>query len=84
MKSQEIRKELHTYIDEADQATLNFVLEAVVEFKKRVKENQEPLKPMTKEEYFARIERAEENFKNGKVISGKEMSAFIKQLHESI
>ena len=86
MKSSEIRKELHKYVDAADNETLQFINEALALYKARKGEENErptdmsyPWAP-TDEGLFAQIERAEENYKNGNYISHEEVVAEMKSL----
>jgi hypothetical protein len=83
MEPSEIRKKLHGYIDMADEESLNFIFDVVAEYKNVIYKKQS-LKPMSKKEYYTRIEKAEENFKKGKIHTGKEVSAFIKKLHTKV
>jgi len=87
MKSTEIRKKLHRYLDEADPETLNFLNEAIVAYtakkqkKTKEKTTAEPRFPsMTKEELYARIEQSEENLKNGKYLTEEQMDQFFAKL----
>jgi hypothetical protein len=92
MKTNQKRKELHDYVDQMDQISLDYFFELIEEYKNKGASskavNQKPsfedtpLKPFSMDEYFARITRSEENFKEGKFISEEEMSTFIKELHD--
>jgi len=88
MKPSDIRKELHKYVDEADNETLHFAREAIIVYwaKKQKSEDKKadlipPLRPMTDEELCVRIEQSEENLKNGKYLTEKQMDSFISKLN---
>ena len=87
MKPSEIRKKLHQYLDEADGDALQFINEAVVAYKAKSKKNvkdktdTEPRFPiLTNEEIIGRVERSEENLKNGRYYTEEEMERFFSKL----
>jgi hypothetical protein len=90
MKPSEIRKELHKYVDAADNETLHFISEALALYKaKKDEENKRPTDMSypwapTNEELFAQIEKSEENLMNGNYVSHEDVFAHIASLNAKI
>jgi len=81
MKPSAKRVELHKYLDTADDATLNFLSEAIVQYQLR-KEERTPFnpvdgKPMTLQEYHQLVFAGEEDLRNGEFYTNEEANAIM-------
>ena len=79
MKQSEIKKELHRYIDEADEPILNILHDVLAEYANNKKKNVELVVPMTKEAYESMIKKAGEQIKRGEVHTEEEVSAHLRK-----
>jgi hypothetical protein len=88
MKSSDIRKELHKYVDEADTNTLKFMQEALIAYraekhgKEEITNKKElPFAPQSNDELIERILQSEENLKNGNYKTHEEVKKIMKTWH---
>jgi predicted transcriptional regulator len=79
MNPEEIRKNLHKYIDEADESSLNILREIVSNYVKKGKGHTKSIKPMTKEEYINMVKKAGAEIKIGEVFTEEEVSAHLRK-----
>jgi hypothetical protein len=82
MKSSDIRKELHKYIDEADDKSLFLLKEALQHYsapKLKEKPGFNPVdpSPMTMNEFVQLFIDAEEDLKNGEIYTEKEANSIM-------
>jgi hypothetical protein len=82
MKPSDIRKELHKYVDEADEESLFFLKEAFHAYtahKEKEKPRFNPVdpRPMTMDEFYQLFKDAEEDLKNGEVYTEEEADAIM-------
>jgi hypothetical protein len=89
MKSSDIRKELHKYLDNADEETLHFLKEQLQSYtsQKLLDKsvfNADVSKPMSMDEYYNMIEQAEEDIQKGNLINEKEVDKILKRWDEEV
>ena len=81
MKASEKRVELQKYIDTADDATLNYLREAIVQYQLRKEErapfNPNDSKPMTLQVYHQLVFAGEEDLRNGEFYTNEEANAIM-------
>jgi hypothetical protein len=78
MESENIKNELHKYIDNTDEESLNILHEVIVSYLKSPKKIK-PIVPKTKEEYIAMIKKSGEAIKRGEVYTSEEVDAFLEK-----
>ena len=91
MKSSEIRKDLHNYVDNADSKSLKFFQEAIIAYQVQQQKTkgkdiakQRDIAPMTDNEFFAMIDEAETNIANGKVHTQAEVEDKMRSRHARV
>jgi len=82
MTTLKLKQDLHRYLDEINDKNLLVGIQSfIAEYEKRKKHNQQnPVKPMTMQEYYAMIEEGENDIRTGNVHSEEEMEKYFKAI----